>query len=413
MNQKSINIHELIMTVCSELEKFGYQQYYVWGHYFVAMNTIEKFHNSRNCQNYNSELTSEFVTLVHKRYENGEISGCRRSIAVKAAKYLDEYFAYGHISWERAIFTKRPALSPEFQKHLDAFMTSRTFNSTSGRDFNWAIRKHLMFLQDNGHSAMKSVSISDIKAFVAQIATTMSSSSLRDIQCYIRQFYSFLQGQNVEVPDCFNLLSYRVPLQHKVKDYITNDELDKILAQIDTSTLLGKRNMAIILLAASTGLRSADIVKLKLSSIDWEQGKIYLVQSKTNGDVHLPLTADAGNAIKSYILSGRQASNHSEIFLSSVAPYMPMASVSVRTMFDKYLRKAGISRSPFDGKTFHGLRRRMGHNLLSTGCSINTIAQILGHQNTASTEKYLSLDYDRLKLCALDFKHINVMGGAF
>ncbi len=34
-----------------------------------------------------------------------------------------------------------------------------------------------------------------------------------------------------------------------------------------------------------------------------------------------------GNAIKSYILSGRQASNHSEIFLSSVAPFMPMASV--------------------------------------------------------------------------------------
>lgn len=246
-----------------------------------------------------------------------------------------------------------------------------------------------------------------------QIATTLSSSSLRDIQCYIRQFYSFLQEQNVKVPDCFNLLSYRVPLQHKVKDYITNDELDKILAQIDTNTALGKRNMAIILLAASTGLRSADIVRLKLSSIDWEQGKIYLVQSKTNGDVHLPLTADAGNAIKSYILSGRQASNHSEIFLSSVAPFMPMASVSVRTMFDKYLRKAGISRSPFDGKTFHGLRRRMGHNLLNSGCSINTIAQILGHRNTASTEKYLSLDYDRLKLCALDFKHIKVVGGVF
>lgn len=92
---------------------------------------------------------------------------------------------------------------------------------------------------------------------------------------------------------------------------------------------------------------------------------------------------------------------------------MPMASVSVRTMFDKYLRQAGISRSPFDGKTFHGLRRHIGHNLLSAGCSINTIAQILGHQNTASTEKYLSLDYDRLKLCALDFKHINVRGGAF
>ena len=80
MNQKSINIHELIMTVCTELEKFGYQQYYVWGHYFVVMNTIEKFHHSHNCQDYNSELTAEFLAALcrtmgltlHVRQNRGE-----------------------------------------------------------------------------------------------------------------------------------------------------------------------------------------------------------------------------------------------------------------------------------------------------------------------------------------------------
>ena len=410
MKQKQISIHDLIMNVCCELEKIGYQKYYVWGHLYVAMKTIEKHHTINNQQNYNSKLTAEIVTDTHERFKSGEISGCRRSVFVKAAKYLDEYFENKQITLGRNTYVPKPILCNGFQDVLCVFMKSREFYSTTGRDFEWAIRKYLLFLQDRGYYDIADISISDVKDFITGIGKAYSVATLRDIQCYVRQFHEFLHNQGICTLDCTGLLSVRITKQHKEKDYITDKELSDTLAQIDTSTSLGKRNMAIILLAASTGLRAKDISYLKLSDIDWGNGEIHIVQSKTGGKVFLPLTVDAGKAIQEYILNARPQTNHPEIFISAVTPFRPIAAVSIRSMFDKYLRKAGITRVPFDGKTFHGLRRRMGHNLLCSGHSIHTIAQILGHKSVDSTNSYLSLDCDNLKMCSLDFVNIPVGG---
>ena len=410
MKQKQVNIHDLIMNVCAELERIGYQKYYVWGHLYVAMTTIEKYHTMNNQLYYNSKLTAEIVADMHKRFQNGEISGCRRSVFVKAAKYLDEYFANKRITFGRDTYVPKPVLCNDFQDVLCAFMKSRDFYSTTERGFEWAIRKYLLFLQDRGYSNIADISISDVKDFITGIGKAYSVATLRDIQCYVRQFHEFLHNQNFCALDCTGILSVRISKHHKEKDYITDKELSDTLAQIDTSTSLGKRNMAIILLAVSTGLRAKDISYLKLSDIDWENGEIHIIQSKTGGEVFLPLTVDAGKAIQDYILNARPQTNHSEIFISAVTPFRPIAAVSIRTMFAKYLNKAGITRVPFDGKTFHGLRRRMGHNLLCSGHSIHTIAQILGHKAVDSTHSYLSLDCDNLKMCSLDFSNIPVGG---
>lgn len=410
MKQKQMDIHDLIMNVCFELEKIGYQKYYVWGHLYVAMTTIERHHTLNNQQYYDSKLTAEIVAATHDRFKDGEISGCRRSVLVKAAKYLDEYFEHNRITFGRDTYSSKPVLCNNFQDILCMFMNSRDFYSTTGRDFEWAIRKYLLFLQSRGYSNIADISISDVKAFIIGIGKSYSAATLRDIQCYVRQFHEFLRNQNICTLNCTGLLSVRVPIHHKEKEYITDKELSDALAQIDTNTALGKRNMAIILLAASTGLRAKDISYLKLSDIHWENGEIHLVQSKTGGEVFLPLTVDAGKAIQEYILHARPQSNHPEIFLSAVTPIRPIAAVSIRTMFAKYLKKAGITRVPFDGKTFHGLRRRMGHNLLCSGHSIHTIAQILGHKSVDSANSYLSLDCTNLKICSLDFSNIPVGG---
>ena len=75
-------------------------------------------------------------------------------------------------------------------------------------------------------------------------------------------------------------------------------------------------------------------------------------------------------------------------------------------MFDQYVKKAGIERKPYDGKTFHGLRRHLAKNLIVSGVPVTTIAQILGHQSMESVKQYLSLDGQNLKECALDFSAI-------
>ena len=232
----------------------------------------------------------------------------------------------------------------------------------------------------------------------------MSAGSLHNLLCYVRQFHIFLQDSGEKAPDCISLFSYHVPRKMPVRGYVSDEELTAIIGQIDTCTSMGKRDKGIILLGATTGLRAVDIVKLKLTDIDWTRGEIHVSQSKTGGMLYLPLLPEAGEAIKEYILNGRPDSDAPEVFLREKAPFISMASgVGVGYMFDCYCRKAGIDRKPFDGKGFHGLRRRLARNMLVSGTPVTTIAQVLGYRNIDTARQYLSLDSQNLKACALDF----------
>lgn len=82
------------------------------------------------------------------------------------------------------------------------------------------------------------------------------------------------------------------------------------------------------------------------------------------------------------------------------------SGVAIGYMFEQYSKKAGIERRPFDGKGFHGLRRRLARNMLVTGTPVTTIAQVLGHQGMESAKQYLSLDSENLKECALGFSGV-------
>lgn len=196
-----------------------------------------------------------------------------------------------------------------------------------------------------------------------------------------------------------------------VQGYVTDEELEKILRVIDTETERGKRDYAIILLAATTGLRACDIIRLKLTDVDWRRGEITIVQDKTENKVYLPVLNDVGVALQDYILHARPSIPVPELFLTSRGIRGAIVdAMAIGDMFRNYEAKACVARQPFDGKGFHGLRRRLAKKLIVSGTSTATIAQILGHTEVQSTEKYLSLDTDNLRECALDFSGIPLKG---
>jgi site-specific recombinase XerD len=75
-------------------------------------------------------------------------------------------------------------------------------------------------------------------------------------------------------------------------------------------------------------------------------------------------------------------------------------------MFTAYQQKAGITRHPFDGKSFHALRRRIATKMVTSGVPITTISQVLGQVNTESTKQYLSFHSEQLRECALSLDGI-------
>jgi integrase len=236
----------------------------------------------------------------------------------------------------------------------------------------------------------------------------MVGYSLDNTRRALKNLFLFLSenGSLSDLSEFMNKLClFKIPVEKKIKPFMPQDEIAAVLNIIDRKTAKGKRDYAMILLAAITGLRSVDITKLTLDSIDWCNGEIKIVQEKTGASLALPLTTDVGESIYEYITKARPKSKSDKVFLRTISPFDGLSN-AIRTDFRRYCDKAGLSTK----RGFHSLRRSIATNMITSGVSVFTVAQSLGHTTIDSTRPYISLDSQNLKECALDFSGIRVGG---
>jgi len=268
------------------------------------------------------------------------------------------------------------------------------------------ILQFLKFLEDKGHKNFERVSLSEIRDFLLYTSPN-HRGSMSNVLFSLRLFFKYLNENRITDLKTEIVLQKSVRARRKVLPCFSHEEVENIFAQIDTSTAEGKRNYAILFLASHTGLRSVDIVNLKLMDIDWQKDEIRIIQRKTGKPLVLPLEADTGKAIVDYILSGRPNTDSPYIFVRSVAPYAKLSDSGIgMNIIKKYRNNTRTAHSSGDGKGFHALRRSVGTWMLEAGVPLPTISQVLGHHDLDSTKPYLSLHYHMLEECALSLHGI-------
>lgn len=225
--------------------------------------------------------------------------------------------------------------------------------------------------------------------------------------CSLRKLDSYLTRSGMQGLPYSGLLMAPRARERKVYPCMPQDDIKLILESIDRNTSIGKRDYAMLTLAANSGIRAGDIANIKLSNIDWRKNEIHILQGKTQISLSLPLQKNVGVTLADYILNGRPESKSPQIFLRNLAPYQGFKDgVSVACVLRRHMKMAGISHKLGDGKTMHGIRRMLGTQMTMGGVPITTIAQILGHQNVSSAKSYISLDIEGLRKCALGFDSI-------
>lgn len=411
MEQQIVYVKDMLSPIMNFLENCGYDKHTLWGNMYNDFSSIIRFYNKLGFEYYNPSVTKEYVDEIYLKYQKGEISRSFYLKIRKAGERLDEFYHTEKLDLSSNKKQSKFILNEENSKLLSLFLDSKDFHLNTKWDFAWAIRRYLFYFEQKGIHSVKKIKPNDIREFIVDTGSKVSSGSLHNIFCYLRQFYEFLHKIDEEFPRNIPLFSYKIPRKTSIRNPITDDELNLIQKNINTSTDIGKRDMAIIELGASTGLRAIDIVNLKLTDIDWLKGEIHIFQSKTGKSLSLPIIPKTGECIKDYILNSRPKSECKEIFLRKKAPFTPITAVTVAYMFNKYCEKAGIKRVAFDGKGFHSLRYRLAKNMITTGIPITTISQVLGHTNIETTKIYLSLDSENLKECSLNFENIRLERG--
>ena len=173
---------------------------------------------------------------------------------------------------------------------------------------------------------------------------------------------------------------------------ITPAEARALLESCDRRSALGRRDYAIIIITLlRLGLRRSEVAGLRLDDIDWRASELVVVGKGTRRDC-LPLPADVGEAIASYLRRGRPASDRREVFLRARAPFDPIAPGTVASTVRRSCRRARVAEVGS-----HRLRHTVACEMVAVGVPLVEIAQVLRHHSLQTTAGYARVDLDRLR----------------
>lgn len=209
----------------------------------------------------------------------------------------------------------------------------------------------------------------------------------------IRMFVRFLiatgrcqAGMDASIPALADWTLARLPR------YLSIEEVERALASTDNITPTGIRDKAILLLLARLGLRASEVAELAFPDIDWSAGT-FSVTGKSRREAKLSLPQEVGDALLKYLEFARPSVETNRIFITAVAPWIPITRSVVKHVATHAIRRAGINAPSFGA---HILRHSAATGMLRKGASLQVIGEVLRHRCLDTTAHYAKVDMSLL-----------------
>ena len=241
----------------------------------------------------------------------------------------------------------------------------------------------------------------DIIGFVRHQARRLSARALKHVVTALRAFLRFAQYRGeidealISAVPAVAAWSTTPPLPRA----ISAEHARRVIESCDLSTVVGRRDRAVLLLLARLGLRGGEVITLLLEDIDWDAGRL-CVRGKNGYQCLMPLPVDVGDAIAAYLQNGRPACADRHLFLRSRAPLrgLMQGSDGVGSIVGHALQRAGVD-APHKGS--HQFRHALAVRMLQGGASLPEIGELLRHRSPLSTSIYAKVDLAALRSLAL------------
>lgn len=285
-----------------------------------------------------------------------------------------------------------------YQQYLTAL---RGLASGTIADHLTTVSAFLQFVADRRPAiGLGQLTPSELEAFVQQVAARVSRATLQHVVAHLRSFLRWLAAQGAAPKGLESQIDTpRVYRQEQLPRALRWETVRMLLKSIDRTSAVGRRDYAMLLLIATYGLRSSEIVALTLDDVAWHRGELRVPRRKVDGVLTLPLTDDAGTAVLDYIRHGRPTLQTRVLFLRVRPPAGLLKPTAVTEVFQARARHSGLT-IPFQGP--HCLRHSLAVQLLRQGVSLKAIGDVLGHRSLESTCLYLRLATEDLREVALD-----------
>ncbi|MCC6484235.1 MAG: site-specific tyrosine recombinase XerD [Armatimonadetes bacterium] len=164
---------------------------------------------------------------------------------------------------------------------------------------------------------------------------------------------------------------------------LTLEEVEALLDEPDLTEPAGLRNRAMLELMYASGLRVSELVSVKFSDLDLQEGLVRCV-GKRNKERVVPFGESADICLRAYIESARPALARKLDEHVFVGPRGPLTRVGFWKIVQRYAKSAGIRTRV----TPHVLRHSFATHLLDAGADLRSIQEMLGHSSLTTTQIY-------------------------
>jgi site-specific recombinase XerD len=226
----------------------------------------------------------------------------------------------------------------------------------------------------------------------------VSDYSRRLYRYCLRGFLKYLYHEKKMIKRDLALLFVGPPqfAQKRLPKFLRPKQVKKLFTSLNLFTPTQMRTYALIHLAYSLGLRPAEISRITLDDISFQQKELTLRERKGGEAITLPLPENTMKAIALYVSKGRPQGSSRDLFLNHHFPYRPMRSNNVVGHIAEAMKQAGLPSSAY------WLRHTYAQNLLRMGRSIYEVKEMMGHHNIQSTHRYLHISTELMRKVLFD-----------
>ena len=248
------------------------------------------------------------------------------------------------------------------------------------------VRRFLASHAPGGAPDLADVSVEQVHEFFGSQAQRLSTMSMGPVLDSMRSFLRFLFATGRHERDLSGCLPAITTQRHPgLARHVSAQVVGALLGSCDRSSLVGRRDYAVLLLLSRLALRANEVARMELDDLYWRAAAL-TIHSKTGRLDRLPLPTDVGTALVEY-LQGRPSAPDRSVFRAALAPFGPMTRNAVVFVPRTASARAGL---PVVGA--HQLRHTAATGLLRAGASLGEVGQVLRHDRDQTTALYAAVD---------------------
>ncbi len=275
----------------------------------------------------------------------------------------------------------QPAKNDEY---LEMFINAKRIEGCSVRTIKYyhSSIQHMFTMID---TPVRKISTEQLREYLTQYQkiNNCSKSTVDNIRRNISSFFSWLEEEDHILKSPMKRI-HKIKTKKTVKETISDEDIERLRDHCEVS-----RDIAIIDLLYSTGIRVGELVNLDIQDIDFEEREC-IVYGKGEKERRVYFDAKAKLHLQNYIATRKD--KNPALFVSLDAPYERLKISGVEIRLRELGRKLNLKRiHP------HKFRRTMATRAIDKGMPIEQVQKILGHSQIDTTMQYAIVNQNNIK----------------